>query len=85
MTAAHFIDYLNPLTYMSHAQYMSLWRALFEALLQGFWAKLFASSALFLAFFIGVYRQRIVAGVLLFFVSIAIAYGGCILKFVLGL
>ena len=85
MIGVHFIDYLNPLTYMSHAQYMSLWRLLFGALLQGFWAKLFASSALFLAFFIGVYRQRIVAGVLLFFVSIAIAYGGCILKFVLGL
>ena len=85
MTAAHFIDYLNPLTYMSHAQYMSLWRALFQAVLQGFWAKFFASFALFLAFFIGVYRQRIVAGVLLFFLSVAIAYGGCILKFVLGL
>jgi hypothetical protein len=85
MIGVHFIDYLNPLTYVSHAQYLSLWRLLFEALLQGFWAKLSASSALFLAFFIGVYRQRIVAGVLLFFVSIAIAYGGCILKFVLGL
>jgi len=79
VTAAHFIDYLNPLTYMS------LWRTLFEAMLQGFWAKLFASSALFLAFFIGVYRQRIVAGVLLFFLSVAIAYGGCIFKFVMGL
>ena len=85
MTAAHFIDYLNPLTYMSHAQYMSLWRVLFQAVLQGFWAKFFASFALFLAFFFGVYRQRIVAGVLLFFLSVAIAYGGCILKFVLGL
>ena len=85
MTAVHFIDYLNPLTYMSHAQYMSLWRALFQAVLQGFWAKFFASFALFLAFFIGVYRQRIVAGVLLFFLSVAIAYGGCMLKFVLGL
>ena len=39
----------------------------------------------FLAFFLGVYRQRIVAGVLLFFLSVAIAYGGCMLKFVLGL
>ena len=85
MTAAHFIDYLNPLAYMSHAEYMSLWRALFQAVLQGFWAKFFASFALFLAFFIGVYRQRIVAGVLLFFLSVAIAYGGCMLKFVLGL
>jgi hypothetical protein len=85
MTAAHFIDYLNPLTYMSHAHYMSLWRALFHAVLQGFWAKFFASFALFLAFFLGVYRQRIVAGVLLFFLSVAIAYGGCVLKFVLGL
>ena len=81
----HFIDYLNPLTYMSHAQYMSFWRALFEAVLQGFWAKLFASSALFLAFFLGVYRQRVVVGVLLFFVSVMIAYGGCVLKLVLGL
>jgi hypothetical protein len=85
MTVAHFIDYLDPLTYMSHAQYMSLWRVLFETMLQGFWAKFFASFALFLAFFIGVYRQRIVAGVLLFFFSVAIAYGGCMLKFVLGL
>ncbi len=85
MTVSHFIDYLNPLTYMSHSQYMSLWRVVFEAVLQGFWARLFASSALFLAFFIGVYRQRIVAGVLLFFVAVAIAYGGSILKFVLGL
>ena len=30
MTPAHFIDYLNPLNYMSHAQYMSLWRVLFR-------------------------------------------------------
>ena len=57
-----FIDYLNPLTYMSHAQYMSLWRVIFQAVLQGFWAKFFASFALFLAFFLGVSRQRIVAG-----------------------
>jgi hypothetical protein len=85
MIGAHFIDYLNPLAYMSHAQYMSLWRTLFQAVLQGFWAKFFASFALFLAFFIGVYRQRIVAGILLFFLSVAIAYGGCMLKFVLGL
>ncbi len=85
MMEVHFIDYLNPLTYMSHAQYMSLWRLLFEAILQEFWAKLFASSALFLAFFMGVYRQRVVAGVLLFTVAIAIADGGCVLKFVLGL
>ncbi|MGD0232814.1 MAG: hypothetical protein ABSC19_21095 [Syntrophorhabdales bacterium] len=70
---------------MSHTQYMSLWRVLFQAVLQGFWAKFLASFALFLAFFLGVYRQRIVAGVLLFFLSVAIAYGGCMLKFVLGL
>ncbi len=85
MIAAHFIDFINPLTYMSHSQYMAVWRTLFETVLEGFWAKLFASSALFLAFFVGVYRQRIVAGVFLFFVSIAIAYGGCILRFVLSL
>ena len=85
MIGVHFIDYLNPLTYMSHTQYLSLWRVLFETVLQGFWAKLFASSALFLAFFIGVYRQRIVAGILLFFVAVTIAYGGCFLRFVLGL
>lgn len=85
MMVANFIDYLNPLTYLSNAQYMSLWRVLFQAVLQGFWAKFFASFALFLAFFLGVYRQRIVAGVLLFFLSVAVAYGGSMLKFVLGL
>jgi hypothetical protein len=46
---------------------------------------IFPASALFLAFFIGVNRQDIVAGILLYFVSIAIAYGGFILKFVLSL
>ena len=80
----HFIDCLNPLSYVSQAQYLSFWKIFFEAVLQGFWAKLLASSSLFLAFFVGVYRQRVVAGVLFFFLAVGLAYGGSLLKLILG-
>ena len=80
----HFIDYLDPLSYVSHTQYLSFWRVLFEAVLQGFWAKLLASSSLFLAFFVGVYRQKVVAGVFFFFLAVVLAYGGPLLKLILG-
>lgn len=79
------VDYLNPLRYMSHEQYILIWRHLFDTILHGFWAKLLASGSLFLAFFFGVYRQRVVMGITLYFVSILIAYGGFIIKMVFSL
>ncbi len=74
------LEYLNPLKYVSHDQYIVIWRHLFSTILQGFWAKLIASSSLFFAFFFGVYRQRLVMGIVFYCLAIAIAYGGFVLK-----
>ena len=78
------LDYINPLKYMSQDQYILIWQHLFATILSGFWARLLASASLFLAFFIGVYRQRVVAGIVLYFTAVLIAYGGTLLKFLLG-
>lgn len=79
------LEYLNPLRYVSHDQYIFFMKNLFNTLLHGFWSKLFATSSLFLAFFFGVYRQRIATGVSLYFLAIFIAYGGGIVKLLFGL
>jgi len=79
------LDYLNPLRYISHDQYMILMKNLFNTILQGFWSKLLASASLFLAFFFGVYRQRIGAGISLYFLAIVIAYGGGLVKVLFGI
>jgi hypothetical protein len=84
-TGSNILDYINPLKYMSHEQYILIWGHLFNTVLQGFWAKLIASSSLFLAFFLGVYRQKLVMGVVLYALAVAIAYGGFIVKTIFSL
>lgn len=79
------LDYLNPLRYVSQDQYILLWSHLFSTILQGFWAKLIASCALFLAFFFGVYRQRLVMGIVFYCIAIGIAYGGFIIQSIFSL
>ncbi len=81
---ASLIDYLNPLTYMSAEKYTLIWQHLFATVLEGFWARFFASFALMLSFFVGVYRQQVVPGVIFFFVAVAIAYGSCIARLAFG-
>lgn len=78
------IDYLNPLTYMSADAYVLIWRHIFASVLEGFWARFLASAALALSFFVGVYRQQVVPGVIFFFVAVAIAYGSCITRLAFG-
>lgn len=78
------LEYLNPLRYVSHDQYMIFIRYLFSTILLGFWSKLFATASLFFAFFFGVYRQRFMTGVTLYFVAILLAYGGGLVKFFFG-
>lgn len=78
------IDYLNPLTYVSAEKYTTIWQHLFATVLEGFWARFLASLALLLSFFVGVYRQQIVPGVVFFILAVAIAYGSCITKLILG-
>lgn len=79
------LEYLNPLRYVSHDQYIVIMRHLFSTIFLGFWSKLFATASLFLAFFFGVYRQRFVMGVSLYFVAILLAYGGGLAGFLFGL
>lgn len=76
-----FLEFMNPLRYFSHEEYQTFWRALFATVLQGFWARLFAASFLFLAFWFGVRKQRFQLGLACFVVAIAITYGAAVLRF----
>lgn len=82
--AQSLIDYLNPLTYMSAEKYTLIWQHVFATVLEGFWARFLASFALILSFFVGVYRQQIVLGVVFFVVAVAVAYGSCVTRLIFG-
>lgn len=71
-----FFDNLNPLHYFSNKEYVNIWQILFATFLQGFWSRVFAVITLSLAFWVGVYRQRFVIGILLFTTSVFITYLG---------
>lgn len=77
---AGFLANLNPLNHLSSGDYVSIWQILFATFLQGFWSRVFAVAALSLAFWLGVYRQRFVLGVLLFSTSVIITYFGGMIK-----
>ena len=77
-----FIDNLDPTKHVSQEKYLEFWQVLFSTVLQGVWAKVLASAALFLAFWFGVRKQQFMMGIVFFFISILFAYGGTILKFV---
>jgi hypothetical protein len=81
MPVMDFLEFLNPLKYFSHEGYQSFWRTLFATVLQGFWARLFAASFLFLAFWFGVRRQRFQIGFAYFVISVAMTYGATVLRF----
>lgn len=79
-----FLELMNPLRYFSRDDYQLFWKTLFATVLQGFWARLFAASFLFLGFWFGVRRQRFQLGLAYFALSVAMTYGATILRF-LGL
>jgi len=58
-----FMEFMNPLRYFPHEGYQFFWRTLFATILQGFWARFFATSFLFLAFWFGVRKQRLQLGI----------------------
>ena len=76
-----FLEFLNPLRYLSHEGYQSFWRTLFATILQGFWARFFAASFLFLAFWFGVRKQRFQLGIAYFVISVVITYGATVVRF----
>jgi len=67
---------LNPLTHFTEAGYVSIWTMLFNTLLNGMWARLFAAAFLVLAFWFGVYRRLFGLGIILFTLCIVITYLG---------
>ncbi len=72
------LDYLNPLRYVSHDQYVSIWQLLFASVLHGFWARLIAWSCLVFAFIFGVVRQNIGFAIVLFAIAICVTYCGAV-------
>lgn len=76
------LDIFNPMKYFSQAEYTSTWEMLFRTVLYGFWARFLASISLVGAFWFGVYRRRLFAGVILFVVSVTIAYLGGIIRMI---
>jgi hypothetical protein len=78
VSAGGFLDYLNPLKYVSQDQYLSIWQLLFAGLLQGFWARLIAWSCMVFAFYFGVIRQNVGFAIVLFGGAIFITYCGAI-------
>lgn len=73
------LRWINPLHYWGMSEYTGFWARLFDTVLRGFWGRFFAASCILLAFYFGVRRQRIAAG--LWFVCMAafLIYGGAVL------
>jgi hypothetical protein len=78
----NFLDFFNPMKYFSQAEYTSTWDTLFKTVLYGFWARFMASVSLFGALWFGVYRRRLLVGVILFVISVTIAYLGGIIRMI---
>ncbi len=72
----NFLDYFNPLKYVSQEQYVSIWQALFMGMLHGFWARLLAWSCLVFAFVFGVIRQNVGFAVVLLATAVVVTYCG---------
>lgn len=78
--ATTYFDYFNPFKYVPADQYVSFWRALFATIFEGVFARIFAVSFLVLAFWTGVYRQRIGSGATFFVLSLVVTYFGGVLR-----
>ena len=76
------MDYLNPLSWMSPQQYLGFWQMLFSTLFLGLWSRLLAMSLLILAFWFGVRRRSFIMGFWCFAAATLLAYGGALLGFV---
>ena len=75
------LDVLNPLRHFSEGEYVSFWQALFASILEGFWARVFAGTCLFFAFWFGVRRQRVQIGLVFFALTLLITYGSVFVAF----
>ena len=69
MVSFNFLEYLNPLRYFTHDEYVSFWQMLFQTVLNGFWARALSVASLILAFWFMARRQNI--PMFLFFISMA--------------
>ena len=80
VSVAGWLNLLNPFQYISHGEYINWWSGMVRTLLSGFWSRFFASTFLLLAFWLVVYRRRFALGILLFFMSVTIAYLGSLVS-----
>jgi hypothetical protein len=78
--ASNLLEFLDPLRHFGTEEYVSFWHYLFSTLLQGFWARLIASLSILFSFWFGVYRRRIILGIVFFMVSFIFAYFGSLLR-----
>lgn len=71
-------EYLDPLSYMSVADYQAWWHRAFDAIFQGDLARLFAVLALLMAFYFGALQQRFGLGVFCYLCTILFTYGSMV-------
>lgn len=76
---------INPLHWISLESYSSFWLMLFNTVLQGFVARLLGMTFLFLAFWLGVRRQRPRVGFVCFVLCVIITFGASFIKLIGGL
>jgi len=74
-------EYLDPLSYMSIADYQAWWHRLFDAIFHGDMARLFAVMALLMAFYFGALQQRFGLGVFCYLCTILFTYGSILRAF----
>jgi len=75
-SATGFVDKLSPLSYFSQDGYAQGWAFITRWFLTGLWARIFAVLFLISAFWQGVYRQKIVLGIIFFVLALIITYTG---------
>jgi hypothetical protein len=75
---------MNPLRYISGAQYTLVWKTLFATILQGFWGRLLAFTLLFLSFWFGVRRRNFATATAFFALALLVTFAAPLLR-LLGL
>jgi len=74
------LDYIDPLHYISPADYADFWICLFSTILQGFWGRSLALILIVIAFYLGVRRQRFQLGICFIFLAALVIYGATLMK-----
>ena len=76
-----FFHWIDPMSHMTHAEYLSFWSRMFATLLSGFWSRLICACLMFLSFWFGVRRRNFYAGAMMLLLATIVAYGAGVFHF----